>query len=599
MAMKATKCKAFALLSCAALWLGAATLPAGANPGSTAGPAPSIAAAAWLPQQTIGEAAAPFSQGSNCAAFNADRRPTLPPPLRPTPADLYGPLFEAVQLGRLFPDSKTFVDAVPLNSPEAIVAEYCQRWPQRPVALRQFVERNFELPSEAAAPPSPERLPLTQHIARLWPELTRPPLVPAPGSSALALPASYVVPGGRFREIYYWDSYFTMLGLVEDGRHDLVEAMLTNFESLVDRFGRIPNGTRTYYLSRSQPPFFALMADLSSDRSPPALRRRLQALRQEHAFWMAGTSCIGASGACGRVVRMPDGSLLNRYWDDRDMPRDESYVEDVRTAAESGRAAGAVYRDLRAAAESGWDFSSRWMSDPEKLSTIRTTAIVPVDLNSLLWTLERRISERCLALGDRGCATSFAAQAEARRAAMTRYLWLASEGRFADLDLKQGQATPVVSAATLYPLFVGLATDEQGHAISRLTKDRLLAPGGLRTTLLRTGQQWDSPNGWAPLQWVAVAGLARYGSDQLARQIAQQWIATVVREYRASGKMLEKYDVEERRPGGGGEYPLQDGFGWTNGVTRALIARYPDLDPDAAAPVSATIESSPAIGERG
>jgi alpha,alpha-trehalase len=108
----------------------------------------------------------------------------------------------------------------------------------------------------------------------------------------------------------------------------------------------------------------------------------------------------------------------------------------------------------------------------------------------------------------------------------------------------------------------------------------LLAPGGLRTTLARTGQQWDAPNGWAPLQWVAVAGLARYGEDATAHDVARRWIGTVDRGFRESGKLVEKYDVEERRPGGGGEYPLQDGFGWTNGVTSALLARYPDLDPD-------------------
>lgn len=581
--------KPLSLLACAALWLGTASSPAGAN----------AAGATSTLQSRAAEAIAAFDPVSACAAADATRTAILPEPLRPTPADLYGPLFEAVQLGRIFPDSKTFVDAVPRGSPEAIVAAYCERPPQGQAELRHFVERHFELPGELAARPSPERLPLNQHIANLWPELRRPPLDPLAGSSALALPAPYVVPGGRFREIYYWDSYFTMLGLVEDGRHDLVEAMLTNFESLIGRFGRIPNGTRTYYLSRSQPPFFALMADLSDDRSPSALQQRLRALRSEHAFWMAGASCLGEAGRCARVVRMPDGSILNRYWDDRDTPRDESYVEDVLTAARSGRPRGEVYRDLRAAAESGWDFSSRWLADPARLSTVRTTAIVPVDLNSLLWILERRISERCLALGDRACATSFAAQAEARRGAMVRYLWVPSEARFADFDLEQGRATPILSAATLYPLFAGLATAEQADAVSRLAGQRLVAPGGLRTTLLRTGEQWDSPNGWAPLQWIAVSALARYGKDALARRIAERWIATVAREYRASGKMLEKYDVEERRPGGGGEYPLQDGFGWTNGVTRALIARYPQLDPDMAPPVPAEAETSAAPGERG
>lgn len=499
---------------------------------------------------------------------------------RPSPADLYGALFEAVQLGRVFSDGKTFVDAVPKRAPEAIMAAYRVERPQGADALRAFVLANFDLP-ESASPPETktERLPLKAHIAALWPVLTRPPLDPVPGSSALALPEPYVVPGGRFREIYYWDSYFTMLGLAEDGQQALIESMLTDFESLIERFGRIPNGTRTYYLSRSQPPFFALMADLSEDSRPETLKRRLAALRREHAFWMAGTTCLDPSGACERVVRMPDGSLLNRYWDDRDTPRDESYAEDVATARESGRPAATMYRHLRAGAESGWDFSARWLDDPKRLASIRTTEIVPVDLNSLLWALELSIARRCAVLVEIACTSEFQARAANRQAAIFRYLWLPDEARFADWDRERRRATAMLSAATLYPLFVGLATPEQGSAVARLTRERLLAPGGLRTTLLVTGQQWDSPNGWAPLQWVAVAGLSRYGEDTLARDIAGRWIEAVDAAYRETGKMLEKYDVEERRPGGGGEYPLQDGFGWTNGVTRALIARYPELEP--------------------
>jgi alpha,alpha-trehalase len=131
----------------------------------------------------------------------------------------------------------------------------------------------------------------------------------------------------------------------------------------------------------------------------------------------------------------------------------------------------------------------------------------------------------------------------------------------------------------LYPLFVGAASKDQAERVAVEARAALLAPGGLRTTTIRTGQQWDSPNGWAPLQWIAVSGLERYGEDSLARDVAGRWLATVCRTYRETGKLLEKYDVEQERPGGGGEYPLQDGFGWTNGVTRALLDRYePDRD---------------------
>jgi alpha,alpha-trehalase len=498
-----------------------------------------------------------------------------------TPADIYGPLFVAVQEARVFADGKAFADAVPKRAPEAILADYAAQHPATKQALRAFVLANFTVPGVADDAPRG----MAAHIRELWPALTRPAIDPPAGSSQLALPERYVVPGGRFREIYYWDSYFTMLGLRVDGQQPLIEAMIDDFVSLIERYGHIPNGTRSYYLSRSQPPFFALMVDLSANADAKVAARRLAAMRAEHDYWMAGRRCVAAAGACEHVVAMPDGSLLNRYRDARDTPRDESFAEDRATARAAahdlGRDPHIVQRDLRSAAESGWDFSSRWLADPMRLATIHTTDIVPIDLNSLMWAMERRIAARCAAVADRTCAADYTAQAARRRAAIDRYLWVPGEARYADWDRVTRAPTTVLSAAMLMPLFAGLAAPAQAKAVAATTRAQLLAPGGLRTTRLRTGQQWDAPNGWAPLQWMAVEGLARYGEDALARDIAKRWLATVQRTYRDTGKMLEKYDVEERKPGGGGEYPTQDGFGWTNGVTAALIARYPGLVPSA------------------
>ena len=497
-------------------------------------------------------------------------QPTVPLGRPTSPQDLYGPLFEAVQMERVFPDSKTFVDMIPRQSPASIMAAYRAEHPAGRAALSDFVARHFTAPN-AAHPHATIR----EHIRALWPVLAHPPMAVPEGASALPLASTSIVPGGRYQEFYYWDTYFTMLGLRADGQQALIDAMLANFTSLIERYGHIPNGTRTYYLSRSQPPYYALMLDLSDNRDPALARQRLAALRKEHDYWMAGAGCLGVSGACQHVVRMPDGGLLNRYWDARDTPRDESYAEDRATsAAAAPRPAGEVDRDLRAAAESGWDFGSRWLGDGRTLSTIHTTDIVPVDLNSLMWNMERSIARRCAALGDQVCARAFASQAEARRTAIGKYLWVKGDGRFADYDRKAHAPTPVVSAALLEPLFVGLATPAQAHAMARLTEAKLVAPGGLRTSLVRTGQQWDAPNGWAPLQWVAVDGLERYGEGALARDIAQRWFDTVAAFYARTGRLIEKYDVEERAAGGGGEYAVQDGFGWTNGVIAALMDRY-------------------------
>ena len=491
----------------------------------------------------------------------------------PSPAEIYGPLFGAVQEAQVFPDGKTFADAVPRQAPPAIMAAYAREKPIGKAALAAFVRRYFSVRGDTQARP-----PLRERIRELWPILGRAPFAPVAGSSALGLDHGYVVPGDRFQEIYYWDSYFTMLGLKADGQAPLIEAMLADFVDLVERYGHVPNGTRTYYLSRSQPPFLALMMDLSDNRDPALATRRLAALVREHDYWMAGATCLDAGGACAHVVRMPDGSLLNRYWDARDTPRDESWREDRETAAKAKlRAAGVVQRDLRAAAESGWDFSSRWLADPMRLETIHTTDIVPVDLNSLLWMAEIRIAARATAAGDAATAQRFTDMAARRKAAIDRYLWVAGEKRYADWDRVAKRPTTARTAASLFPLFAELASAEQGRAVAATARATLVGEGGLRTTSLRTGQQWDAPNGWAPLQWIAVEGLGRYGEQALAKDIARRWIATVARTYAETGKLLEKYDVEERKPGGGGEYPTQDGFGWTNGVTAAMLERWPDL----------------------
>lgn len=486
-----------------------------------------------------------------------------------SPAQRFGALYRDVEMRQVFPDSKTFADAQPRRSDAAILAAYKRCDCRSDARLKAFVLANFTLPVTPAAPPPSRKLGLTAHIDALWPQLTRTlPTVPA-GSSALPLPRRFVVPGGRFREMYYWDSWFTMLGLQASGRQDLVEDMIADFGSLLDRYGRIPNGTRTYYLSRSQPPVFYLITKLSRD--PKTLAQRTRWLRAEHAFWMTGAAGLKPGEQRARVVRLADGSLLNRYWDDRADPRDESYREDAELAAGLPAAERPrLWRDLRAGAESGWDFSSRWLGDGRTLATIRTTRLVPIDLNSLLAGLESTIADNCRTLRDAACARDFAAAAQARVAAIQRYLWNPA-GFYADYDLDARRPSEARTAAMAFPLLVRIATPDRARATARALEP-LVGEGGLRTTASRTGQQWDDPNGWAPLQWAAIDGLRGYGERALADRIAARWLATVTREYDASGKLLEKYDVVERRPGGGGEYPNQDGFGWTNGVTRALIA---------------------------
>jgi alpha,alpha-trehalase len=500
-----------------------------------------------------------------------------------TPADRYQELFVAVQTGRIFADSKSFVDCVPLVVPEEVMRRYRADHALPGFDLGGFVKQHF------AHEPLPEnhyvadpKQTLAAHIDGLWSVLSRQPAVHPPLSSLLPLPHDYVVPGGRFSEMYYWDSYFTMLGLAQSGRRDLLRSMADNFSFLIDTYGHVPNGNRTYYLSRSQPPVFALMVDLFEAHGLHPALRYLPQLRREHAYWMDGAEGLAAGEATRHVVRLGDGSLLNRYWDERDTPRDEGYLEDVATAARSTRPAGEVYRELRAGAESGWDFSSRWLANPDDLSTIRTTAIIPVDLNAFLYKLETQIAKLSRAQGDTTAADAFTAHAAARRKAIDRYLWSEADGAFVDYDWQLDAQRRELSAALAVPLYVGLATPEQAHRSARALEARLLTEGGVRTTEQPSPQQWDRSNGWAPLQWMAARGLIRYREHALGLDIAHRWLGTVAALYERESKLIEKYALRDgvspsdASGGGGGEYPLQDGFGWTNGVARTLLDEHPE-----------------------
>jgi alpha,alpha-trehalase len=514
----------------------------------------------------------------------AARAPATAPPqervLPPTPQIEFGDLFTAVQMGQLYSDNKAFADAVPRGRPDQIVQQFQRENPRSGAALRRFVNAHFTLPADAGtAPSAPEHVPIVVHIDQLWDVLTRRTPSAPPFSSLLPVPEPYIVPGGRFREMYYWDSYFTLLGLKESGRQDLVRSMVKNFAWLIDTYGHIPNGLRTYYVSRSQPPFFFAMVGLLAARGEDgstAYAEYLPQLQAEYAFWMDGAEGLQPGQAHRRAVALADGSVLNRYWDDVDSPRDESYEIDSRLARTSGRVAAQLYRDVRAAAESGWDFSSRWFEDGKTRSKLDTTGIIPVDLNSLLLGLENAIRVGCQHRGDSACTTRFTQQVTRRRAAMDHYLWNEAAGYYMDYRWSRQIQQTRISAATVYPLFVHAASAGQAGSVAMSIAKQLLKEGGLVTTTEHTGEQWDSPNGWAPLQWLAIAGLRQYGKEQLAGVLACRWIVNVNEVYAASGKLVEKYDVVTTgRKGGGGEYPLQDGFGWTNGVMRALLSQYP------------------------
>lgn len=500
-------------------------------------------------------------------------------------------LFEDVQLRAVFPDSKTFADCVPLQAPEQILRAYREQRQQPGFSLEAFVRQHFQIPTQASSDyVTDTSRSVTEHIEQLWQVLTRQP--DEGGGSLLPLPHPYVVPGGRFQEIYYWDSFFTMLGLQVSGKTELIQHMVDNFTHLIHTTGHIPNGNRSYYLGRSQPPFYALMLRiLAQEQGRQVLQKYAPALRKEYAFWMDGAESLSAQKPTHRrVVLLPDGSILNRYWDDLPAPRPEAYKEDVHIARESGRQPEEVYRHLRAAAESGWDFSSRWFADGQHLSTIRTTDIVPVDLNALLFHMEITLAEMAELEGNRAEARDFQRKAKARRKALLRYTWHDADGFFYDYDFVKGTTTNIPSLAAVYPLYFCMAKKRQAAAVAQRLQSDFLKPGGFITSLAHTHQQWDAPNGWAPLQWMSIQALRNYGHDDLARTAATRWVTLNVEVYQNTGKLLEKYNVENLDlEAGGGEYPNQDGFGWTNGVLLKLVSLYPELQR--------VVEQEPALQE--
>ena len=513
-----------------------------------------------------------------------------------TPDVIYGQLFIDVQLQQILPDGKTFVDCTPKKNVADILTEYNAQKGDG-FNLKNFVLTNFNMPDTPRASSFKAEKNVELHIKKLWPILKRnADLMQVSANSILPLPYPYIVPGGRFREIYYWDSYFTMLGLKESGEVQMMENMVKNFAYLINTYGHIPNGNRSYYLSRSQPPFFCLMIDLlATVKGNQVYKTYLPAMQKEYDYWMEGASFLKAEQASKRVVKMPNGAIMNRYWDTEQTPRQESYKQDFETAESAAlllamriKVASAealknilenkkaeTYSNLRAGACSGWDFSSRWFEDSATLNTIQTTHIIPVDLNCLLYSAERSLSKAYNYNKAYNKAERFNLLAQKRKIAIHNYCWSSKKGFFYDYNFATKQQTNGINAAAFYPLFVNLASTTQAKAVAKMAKIKLLKPGGLVTTTVNTGQQWDAPNGWAPLQWVAVKGLSNYKQNLLAKDIAQKWLAINDKVYKNTGKMMEKYNVVNvSLSAGGGEYPSQDGFGWTNGVYLALNKYY-------------------------
>ncbi len=494
-----------------------------------------------------------------------------------SPDEAFGDLFRDVQTTRIYGDGKTFADLVPKKRVREIKKEYDLAKKDPQFNLKEFVSRHFYefVPHGHIEYKVESGTTARQHVSNLWKVLERRNR--RNRGSLFALPHKYLVPGGRFQEQFYWDSYFIMLGLASDGHWATIHGMLKNYAHMLRRFGFIPTANRTYFLSRSQPPFFSYMVTLLAEHRGKARTyfEFLPSLLMEYRFWMKGRRSIhthAENQAFSRVVKMPDGSVLNRYFDNKTTPRPEMQGDDLEIAGQARSTnKDKIFLDFRAAAESGWDFSSRWFRDPKEIQSIHTTDIVPVDLNCLLYHHENILADSYKMLRQPMFIKKFLKLAAKRADSINKYCWDEKEKFYCDYDFRIGQSTGRITMAGVFPLYAGIASAEQAkHVAKRIEKD-FLKEGGLVATLEDNGQQWDAPNGWAPLQWVAILGLRHYGYGGLANEIRDRWLKSNELVFARKQKMLEKYNVVEAGSDGkGGEYPVQDGFGWTNGVYATL-----------------------------
>ncbi|KAK8957765.1 putative trehalase [Platanthera zijinensis] len=407
----------------------------------------------------------------------------------------------------------------------------------------------------------------------------------------LPLPEPVIIPGSRFKEVYYWDSYWIVRGLLVSKMYDTAKSIVSNLLWLVDTYGHPLNGARVYYTNRSQPPLLSsmVMEIYTKTGDLEFVKKSLPALLKEHSFWTSGVHKVMIRDLQGRK------HSLSRYYAKWNSPRPESATidEDSASSLPSPDDKKVFYREVASAAETGWDFSSRWMRNSSVITTLSTTLIIPVDLNAYLYKVELDIAFFAKKLGHRHTYENYLKSSKARQSAMRSILWNKEMNQWLDYWLNSDDCQDVhqfeaknqnanIYVSNFIPMWNwkhASGEDEDRSPILRSFEvSGLIQPAGISTSLLNSGQQWDLPNGWAPLQHMIIEGLSNSGSETgslLAEKIAVSWIRTNYAAYKTTGAMHEKYNVEScGKVGGGGEYVPQTGFGWSNGVLLALLEEY-------------------------
>jgi len=524
-----------------------------------------------------------------------------------------------VQIAKIFKDSKTFVD-MPMKFKEELVLANFQKLPDTSKAtLEKFVKDNFDIegtelievqPSDWKE--SPEFIEeieddnfkeLAHKMNGIWRNLTRKIIKSRTEieekSSLIYLEHPFVVPGGRFREVYYWDSYWTIKGLLLSEMFDTTKGMIENFKFLINSIGHIPNGNRVYYTKRSQPPLFIQMVwDYLSARNDPETSREFIAeviwqLDEEFKFWLNRTVDIHMGNKTYKLAR---------YRVDVDGPRPESYEEDHAQAAKLLEAERKEwYIHMKSGAESGWDYSSRWFvnnekrSEEDELLDVKTGDIIPVDLNSFLCKNADIMAKLFEQVEKPDKVKEYTKIKDDLKEAISVVLFDDQYSMWYDYNLITNQSNQQFYPSNLAPLYCSCFHDKinMNATIDYMMKSPALnQPGGVPSSLKRSKQQWDFPNVWPPLVEMTVTALDNtqtIAGRQMAREVAGKYLRNVYKSFANTGAIFEKYNCEEEgKPGEGGEYDVQEGFGWTNGVTLSLLAKFPNL-PSSSSPVLSSL----------
>ncbi|CAJ0582729.1 unnamed protein product, partial [Mesorhabditis spiculigera] len=520
-----------------------------------------------------------------------------------------GPLLAAAQLHQTalgHNDSKYFVDMPLTKSPEETRDAYAKQFGNDThaidvEALKKFIAEHFAepgnemtecTPSDWTAKPAsfdkiidPDLKEFAYDLNDIWKTLCRQikgDVNANPSQySLLYVPHEFIIPGGRFREFYYWDAYWIIKGLLASEMHRTVRNMIDNLVYMVKNHGFVPNGGRVYYLQRSQPPFLIRMAFEYYQKTKDLawLKNNIDTFVQELEFWNKN--------------RAVDVTINNKpytfyqYRPTSNTPRPEGYLHDIQAAAQiNGPSQKTYLQNLAATAESGWDFSTRWYNDSRTMDTIKTTDILPVDLNSYIYLNYRILGYFYKELGNATQAEPYESHARVVRGWIREVFFDEKLGSFFDYHLDTKSLNTLFYASTAAPLFAeayDLLDSTLPNRVLQYMKSQHVfdQPAGVPTSLINSTEQWDFPNGWANLEHQIVEGL-RKSSDpeaqRMAFDLAQKWVVENFMTWKLTKAMWEKYDVSGGvpHPGHGGLYDVQLGFGWSNGVVLDLLMTYGD-----------------------